>query len=106
MKDKNDAPMSIGQGQKIIDLITEQNKQFDKVNGTLEGIENRLAHVESFECKLNALQKGVSNLQAVKKDVREIKAGIEQLQDDVDTVTSDWEYERDENEKLIPINPK
>ena len=109
MKDKNNAPMSTGQGQKIIELITEQNKQFDKVNGRLEGIENRLAHAEGFEGKLNALQKGVSNLQPVKtdmkqvkKDVGEMKKGIEQLQNDVDTVTSDYGYERDENGKLIP----
>lgn len=107
MKDKNDAPTLTADTQTILDHITQERKNADNhVNSLIAGLSSEL---KTQRCKLNALQKGVSNLQSVKtdmkqvkKDIREMKESIEQLQDDVDTVTSDYGYERDENGKLIP----
>ena len=115
MQDKKNAPTLTAGEQAILDRITQERKNADNhVNSLIEELRAEIkAERKEDKCQLNALQKGVSNLQSVKtdmkqvkKEVGEIKEGIEQLQDDVDTVTSDWDYERDENEKLIPINPK
>ena len=104
---KKENELLTGQEQTIIELIKAQNQQFDKVNGTLEGIENRIAHIEGFEGKLNALQKGVSNLQSVKKDVSEIKTDVnelktdmKQVKTDVDTIASDLGYKRNAKKQL------
>ena len=99
MKDKNDAPTLTAGEQTILDQIKRSERNLENyVNGKITEV----------ECKLNALQKGVSNLQSVKtdmkqvkKDVGEMKEGIEQLQADMDTVTDDYGYKRDEG-KLIP----
>ena len=111
MQDKKTAPTLTAGEQAILDRITQERIKADNhVNSLIEELRAELkAERKEDKCKLNALQKGVSNLQSVKKDmnqvkkdVGEMKQGIEQLQDDVDTVTSDYGFERDENGKLIP----
>ena len=106
MSDKNKAPTLTAGEQAILDRITQERKKADNhVNSLIEELRAEIkAERKVDKCKLNALQKGVSNLQSVKKDVAEIKDSVDRLKKDVDVVTSDWKYERDEDGNLIPLN--
>ena len=111
MQDKKNEPTLTAGEQTILDRITQERKNADNhVNSLIEELRAELkAERKEDKCKLNALQKGVSNLQSVKtdmkqvkKDVPKIKAGVEQLQKDVDTMATYWEIERDEEGNLDP----
>ena len=73
----NDAPMTKGDMQTILDHITsERQKTENYVHEELEKANNRM----------DAMQKGISNL---RKDVSTLKSDVSTLKSDVSTLKSD-----------------
>ena len=105
MQDKKNTPTLTAGEQAILDHITQERMNADNHVNSL--IEELRAELKEDKSKLDALQKGVSNLQSVKtdmkqvkQDVKEIKTDMEQVKEDVDIITSDYGYKRDEKGKL------
>ena len=102
MSKKADTPMTKGDLQTILDHITDETKSVENY------VHEELIKVND---KMDALQKGVSNLRTgmtqVKKDVSELKTDVNQLKsdmkqvkNDVEIVASDLGYKRDAKKTL------
>ena len=109
MQDKKNTPTLTAGEQAILDHITQERINADNhVNSLIEELRTELkAERKEDKSKLDALQKGVSNLQSVKtdmkqvkQDVKDVKTDMEQVKEDMDIITSDYGYERDEKGKL------
>ena len=75
-KENGNEPLTRADLQTILDRITNERRKGDNhTNNLITEVRNEIAEVK---CKIEALQKGVSNLQSVKKDVREIRTDMKQ----------------------------
>ena len=77
----NDAPMTKGDMQTILDHITSERRKTE--NYVHEELENVHEELEKANNRMDAMQKGISNL---RKDVSTLKSDVSTLKSDVSTL--------------------
>ena len=92
---EKDKPLTKGDLQTILDHVTTERQNAEKyVNEELNKVND----------KVDALQKGVSNLKRdmtqVKKDVGTLKTDMTQVKEDVNTIATDLGMEHDEKGRV------
>lgn len=95
MNEKENPSMTKADVQTILEHITSERRKVENyVHEEIEKVNN----------KVDALQRGVSNLKTsmteVKKDVTAVKTDMKQVKEDVNTIASDLGYKRDEEKQL------